>query len=371
MQWFEAGNMKNLVLKIIRGSYPPVSCHYSQELRSLLAQLFKRDPRERPSVNSILDKPFLSCRIEKFLTPQIIAQEFRHTFLHKQPKSGVAQVPSASAQKITKPAAKYGVPLTVRKVPDGARKPADKKPAGKHKPALLPATPQRRVSQVEEKRKKHEDGIRKKRMEMIEKERKQREQMFMLKAEQMKRYEKEKINRINQAREQGWKHVLSSSGGSSPERKCFVGGGKRGAHVAAVQGSTLAPLPGKSSYEHYHAILDQMARPTPKDVSRESSSAGPCSPIRVPAAAGTVLPNGPARRLDPDVIKRELHRLQHVSKQAHISRQRGQMAVGRAFQVEEFLQRRREAMLNKARAEGQLIQHVEPVIPITWTSTKR
>nr|XP_024654393.1 serine/threonine-protein kinase Nek1-like [Maylandia zebra] len=330
---FEAGNMKNLVLKIIRGSYPPVSCHYSQELRSLLAQLFKRDPRERPSVNSILDKPFLSCRIEKFLTPQIIAQEFRHTFLHKQPKSGVAQVPSASAQKITKPAAKYGVPLTVRKVPDGARKPADKKPAGKHKP----------------------DGIRKKRMEMIEKERKQREQMFMLKAEQMKRYEKEKINRINQAREQGWKHVLSSSGGSSPERKCFVGGGKRGAHVAAVQGSTLAPLRGKSSYEHYHAILDQMARPTPKDVSRESSSAGPCSPIRVPAAAGTVLPNGPARRLDPDVIKRELHRLQHVSKQAHISRQRGQMAVGRAFQVEEFLQRRREAMLNKARAEGQLL----------------
>nr|XP_024654394.1 serine/threonine-protein kinase Nek1-like [Maylandia zebra] len=68
---FEAGNMKNLVLKIIRGSYPPVSCHYSQELRSLLAQLFKRDPRERPSVNSILDKPFLSCRIEKFLTPQV------------------------------------------------------------------------------------------------------------------------------------------------------------------------------------------------------------------------------------------------------------------------------------------------------------
>ncbi|XP_065325797.1 serine/threonine-protein kinase Nek1 isoform X3 [Pelmatolapia mariae] len=351
---FEAGNMKNLVLKIIRGSYPPVSCHYSQELRFLLAQLFKRNPRERPSVNSILDKPFLSCRIEKFLTPQIIAQEFRHTFLHKQPKSGVAQVPSASAQKITKPAAKYGVPLTVRKVPDGARKPADKKPAGKLKPALLPATPQRRVSQVEEERKKHEDGIRKKRMEMIEKERKQREQMFMLKAEQMKRYEKEKINRINQAREQGWKHVLSSSGGSSPERKCFVGGGKRGAHVAAVQGSTPAPLPGKSPYEHYHAILDQMTKPTPKDVSRESSSAGPCSPIRVPAAAGTVLPNGPARRLDPDVIKRELHRLQHVSKQAHISRQRGQMAAGRAFQVEEFLQRRREAMLNKARAEGQL-----------------
>lgn len=68
---FEAGNMKNLVLKIIRGSYPPVSVHYSQELRSLLAQLFKRNPRERPSVCAVLDKPFLSCRIEKFLTPQV------------------------------------------------------------------------------------------------------------------------------------------------------------------------------------------------------------------------------------------------------------------------------------------------------------
>uniref|UniRef100_A0AAY4DGV6 non-specific serine/threonine protein kinase n=1 Tax=Denticeps clupeoides TaxID=299321 RepID=A0AAY4DGV6_9TELE len=67
---FEAGNMKNLVLKIIRGSYPPVSVHYSQDLRSLLAQLFRRNPRERPSINSVLDKLFLSRRIHKYLTPQ-------------------------------------------------------------------------------------------------------------------------------------------------------------------------------------------------------------------------------------------------------------------------------------------------------------
>lgn len=40
----------------------------------------------------------------------------------------------------------------------------------------------------------------------------------------------------------------------------------------------------------------------------------------VPAAAGPVLPNGPAQFLNADVIKRELHRLQHGSKQAHISR---------------------------------------------------
>lgn len=32
------------------------------------------------------------------------------------------------------------------------------------------------------------------------------------------------------------------------------------------------------------------------------------------------------------------------------------MAGDRAFQVEEFLQRKREAMLNKVRAEGQLVR---------------
>ncbi|XP_024277583.1 serine/threonine-protein kinase Nek1 isoform X4 [Oncorhynchus tshawytscha] len=380
---FEAGNMKNLVLKIIRGSYPPVSIHYSQDLRSLMGQLFRRNPRERPSVSSILDKPFLSHRIFRFLTPEIIAQEFSHSFLHKQPKAGVAQAASAKrrapapmpvtpAQKITKPAAKYGVPLNVRKASDAAMKPAEWKPAVKHKmaPVPLPAVPQRRVSRVEEERRKYEEGARKKRMELIEKERKQREQMFLLKAGQMKRYEREKINRINRAREQGWRHVLSSSGGSSPERKCFVGGGGMMAGFAApvpepllpapcpVQGPTSGPAPlspSRGPYEHYHAALDQLAKPQPKEGAREGFTAGGDTPVRgVPAAASSVLPNGPARLPDPDVVKRELRRLEYVTKQTHVSRQRGHAAAERANQVQEFLQRKRDAMLNKVRAEGQL-----------------
>uniref|UniRef100_A0A8C5BCH7 non-specific serine/threonine protein kinase n=1 Tax=Gadus morhua TaxID=8049 RepID=A0A8C5BCH7_GADMO len=125
---FEAGNMKNLVLKIIRGSYPPVSLHYSQDLRSLLGLLFRRNPRERPSVGTVLQKPFLSCRIHKFLSPQIIAQEFSPAFLHKQPPGAAKRPAQAStllspAQKITKPAAKYGVPLAARRVSEGARRP--------------------------------------------------------------------------------------------------------------------------------------------------------------------------------------------------------------------------------------------------------
>ncbi|XP_028977552.2 serine/threonine-protein kinase Nek1 isoform X3 [Esox lucius] len=368
---FEAGNMKNLVLKIIRGSYPPVSMHYSQDLRTLMGLLFRRNPRERPSVNSILDKPFLSHRIFRFLTPEIIAQEFSHSFLHKQPKAGVAHgppakrpalapVPLTPVQRITKPAAKYGVPLTVRKASD-ARKPAERKPAVKHKlaPAPLPAAPQRRVSRVEEERRRYEEGARKKRMELIERERKQREQVFLLKAGQMKRFEREKINRINRAREQGWRHVLSSSGGSSPERKCFVGGGGMMAGFAGhVPGPLLpAPCPAqgptpvqapRSPYEHYHPALDQQFKPPTKEGAREGAqpTAGGDTPVRgVPAAAGPVLPNDPAPLPDPEVV-REL--------KSCVSGQRGHPAAERVNQVQEFLQRKRDAMLNKERAEGQL-----------------
>ncbi|XP_061883932.1 serine/threonine-protein kinase Nek1 isoform X3 [Entelurus aequoreus] len=335
---FEAGNMKNLVLKIIRGSYPPVSVHYSQELRFLLAQLFKHNPRERPSVSSILDKPFLSCRIQRFLTPQVIAQEFHQTVIHKHQKMGAHQgspakrpahgsIPSCAA-KITKPACKYGVPLTGRKVSDLTKKVADRKPTVKHK-----AVPLRRVGQGEEERRKQQENIKKRHMELMEKEKKQKEQMLLLKAEQMRRYEKEKISRINHAREQGWKNVLISSVGS-PERKSYLGGGKRAA--------------GDPEAESYHSALDQMSKQSvDKGISKERLG-GPSAPIRkVPAAAGPVLSNGRAQPVNPEAVKRQLQRLQHFSKQSHVSRQRH-------FHVEEFLQRKKEAMLNKVRAEGQL-----------------
>ncbi|XP_053717543.1 serine/threonine-protein kinase Nek1 isoform X7 [Synchiropus splendidus] len=359
---FEAGNMKNLVLKIIRGTYPPVSIHYSHDLRSLLALLFKRNPRERPSVCSILDKPFLSCRIQKFLTPQIIAQEFRPLVLHKKavvsgtkgqaakrPASGCVSV--SPAQRITTPASKYGVPVNMKKVTDATKNPGDRKPSQKPKMAVLPAAAQRRLRQLEEERKKQEESIRRKRMEQIEKERK-RERALVLKVEQMKRYEKEKINRINQAREQGWKHVLSSSGGSSPERKCFVGVRKKTPVVSAGPAQGPIPVPGQSQspFEQYPVAT---AQPQSKDGSKQGSSAA--APRSVSADVASAEPGpGPSRLLNSDVIKRELQRLQHVSKQAHISRQRGHMAVERSYQVEEFLQRKREAMLNKVRAEGQL-----------------
>ncbi|XP_064190479.1 serine/threonine-protein kinase Nek1 [Anguilla rostrata] len=376
---FEAGNMKNLVLKIIRGSYPPVPQQYSPDLRGLLGLLFKRSPRERPSVSTVLHRAFLSRRIHRFLTPQLIAQEFSPTVLHQlqlssQPQAKPAKRPAAGpapvapAQKITRPAAKYGVPLA-------ARKPSDRRPQVRHRQAPLPA-PQRTLSQAEEERRKCEENVRKKRMEPMEKDRKQREQALLLKASQMKRFEREKLNRINRAREQGWRHVLSSSGGGgSPERKFFGGGGGVGVApvpvvgVVPVPGPGVAPVPAvgaapvpdsnKSQLENQPPTPEQSPKLQPKEVGRtgmETPSRG------VPAAAGPVMCNGPNRLPangpshlpNHDAVKRELRRLELVTRHANANKQRGMAAAERARQVEEFWQRKREAMLNKARAEGQL-----------------
>ncbi|XP_050194242.1 serine/threonine-protein kinase Nek1 isoform X7 [Myiozetetes cayanensis] len=270
---FEAGNMKNLVLKIISGPFPPVSVHYSYDLRNLLSQLFKRNPRNRPSVNSILEKNFLAKRVEKFLTPELIAEEFNHKIFQKfGPHAAPAKKPGqdqtltsvAPAQKITKPAAKYGVPLTIRKSCGAPKKPNEKKPLTKSR----------------------QEPSKKKRLELPEKEKRQREQISLLKADETRRLEKERAPYY-------------------------------------VRGGGVGPLPvsSRGHYEHYHAIFDQMQQ------HKEN--------VRVAEQREAKLR---AKLQDREVVER----------------QKGWIATDRAKQVEEFWQRKREAMENKARAQGHM-----------------
>ena len=46
-----------LAAKIMRAEYAMLSPRYSQYVRSLVAECFKRDPTKRPSVNAILRRP--------------------------------------------------------------------------------------------------------------------------------------------------------------------------------------------------------------------------------------------------------------------------------------------------------------------------
>ncbi|EOB04852.1 Serine/threonine-protein kinase Nek5, partial [Anas platyrhynchos] len=67
---FEGSSLHQLVLKICRGYFQPVSPKYSYDLRALISQLFKVSPRDRPSVNSILRKPFLQKLVLRYLPPE-------------------------------------------------------------------------------------------------------------------------------------------------------------------------------------------------------------------------------------------------------------------------------------------------------------
>ncbi|KFV39592.1 Serine/threonine-protein kinase Nek5, partial [Gavia stellata] len=78
---FEGNSLHQLVLKICRGHFHPVSPNYSYDLRILISQLFRISPRDRPSINSILRKPFLQKLVLRYLPPE---EEISHTVIHRK-----------------------------------------------------------------------------------------------------------------------------------------------------------------------------------------------------------------------------------------------------------------------------------------------
>ncbi|KAG8124341.1 hypothetical protein E2320_019700 [Naja naja] len=84
---FEGNNLPQLIMKICRGHFIPVSVKYSSDLRLLISQLFRTSPRDRPSINSVLKKAFLEKQIKNYLPPEIIEAEFSHTVLHRKKSS--------------------------------------------------------------------------------------------------------------------------------------------------------------------------------------------------------------------------------------------------------------------------------------------
>ncbi|XP_078077582.1 serine/threonine-protein kinase Nek5-like [Mustelus asterias] len=98
---FEGNNLHQLVVRICKGRYAPISPRYTYDLRILSAQLFKVNPRDRPSINSILKKKFLEKRIRKYLSPELIKEEFSHTVIHRK-KSPASRPTAATSQQAPK-----------------------------------------------------------------------------------------------------------------------------------------------------------------------------------------------------------------------------------------------------------------------------
>uniref|UniRef100_A0A3Q2NPW9 non-specific serine/threonine protein kinase n=1 Tax=Fundulus heteroclitus TaxID=8078 RepID=A0A3Q2NPW9_FUNHE len=96
---FEGSSLRQLVSKICRGRYTPVPSRYSHDLRLLLTQLFKVNPRDRPSVSSVLRRPFLEKHVRKHLNPQVsmMLEEFNHTASRRNRAAAEAAKISAGA----------------------------------------------------------------------------------------------------------------------------------------------------------------------------------------------------------------------------------------------------------------------------------
>nr|XP_016851467.1 PREDICTED: serine/threonine-protein kinase Nek3 [Anolis carolinensis] len=60
---FQANSWKHLILKICKGYYNPLPSHYTYELHYLIKQMFKKNPKNRPSASTILTRSCLAKRI--------------------------------------------------------------------------------------------------------------------------------------------------------------------------------------------------------------------------------------------------------------------------------------------------------------------
>jgi len=60
---FDANSMKGLVMKILRGNYPPIPSTYSANVKTLISELLQKDPNKRPSIDKVLHYQFLRVSI--------------------------------------------------------------------------------------------------------------------------------------------------------------------------------------------------------------------------------------------------------------------------------------------------------------------
>jgi NIMA (never in mitosis gene a)-related kinase len=57
---FNGGSLHILALQIVRGVYQAVPGHYSENLKSLIGMLIKKDPTKRPNINQIVKLPIIA-----------------------------------------------------------------------------------------------------------------------------------------------------------------------------------------------------------------------------------------------------------------------------------------------------------------------
>ena len=97
---FEGASLKLLILKIIRGKYPPVSARYGKALRDVLDAMLSKNPAKRPGVNDILKKAPFKDAAKRLLEKKTHEDEFSHTVIHA-PRRGAGGAGAGSRASST------------------------------------------------------------------------------------------------------------------------------------------------------------------------------------------------------------------------------------------------------------------------------
>ena len=64
---FEAQSLQGLAVKVLDAHFPPLSEHYSRELKDLIVRMLQKKERERPSILDFLQTPFIKKRVNVYL----------------------------------------------------------------------------------------------------------------------------------------------------------------------------------------------------------------------------------------------------------------------------------------------------------------
>ena len=117
-----------LIIKILRGAYPPLPRTFSSELSALVGKCLARQPTQRPSVNELLAMPLVRSESSRFLFAEQIPPEFSHTVMHRNPaknKPHPAAPPPVAPQPHPADPTMIGTPVSDRYQAHDARRRQD------------------------------------------------------------------------------------------------------------------------------------------------------------------------------------------------------------------------------------------------------
>ncbi|KAF2979166.1 hypothetical protein EK904_003604 [Melospiza melodia maxima] len=93
---FEAANLPALVLKIMSGTFAPISDRYSPDLRQLILSMLNLDPSKRPQLNEIMAQAICIRPLLNLYTDVGSVKMRRQVTLPPQPEKPLAPVPTVT-----------------------------------------------------------------------------------------------------------------------------------------------------------------------------------------------------------------------------------------------------------------------------------